>query len=395
MKPLKIISYTVANGMGLGLMASLSALRNKKSGLRPCDFDRANMETWIGRVEGVEDHPVNGDLADFDCRNNRLADICLAQDGFAEAVAAIREEFGPSRIGVFVGSSTSGSHQLELAYRERESESDKLPSDFRYQQTFNLFAAADFVTRRLNLGGPSLAISTACSSSAKAFAAAQRYIEAGLCDAAVVGGVDSLCLTTLFGFFSLSLMAQNPCCPWDPEREGINIGEAAGFALLRPAREGEEGVALIGHGESSDAYHMTAPHPDGVGAILSMRGALAGAGREPEEVDYINLHGTATLSNDALEDKAVMEVFGRETRCSSTKGWSGHTLGAAGITEAVIACLAITENFMPCSLNTRSVDETLGANVLLENREGPVNVVLSNSFGFGGNNCSLLFGRLS
>lgn len=394
MDPLKISAYTAVNSMGLGLEASRAALLGNRSGLRRCDFDRAHLDTWIGRVEEVEAHPLSGALAGFDCRNNRLAHLCLEQDRFSEAVAHARQAYGAGRVGVFVGSSTSGSQQLELAYRAMDAAGETLPEEFDYRHTFNLFSAAELVGKVLDLRGPAITISTACSSSAKAFASAYRYIKAGLCDAAVVGGVDSLCLTTLYGFHSLNLIARTPCRPWDAERDGINIGEAAGFALLRPPEPGEEGVALIGYGESSDAHHMTAPHPDGVGAILSMRHALAGAGLEPGQVDYINLHGTATPSNDALEDKAVLEVFGRKTRCSSTKGWTGHTLGAAGITEAAFACLAIAEGIIPGSLNTRNLDPGLGANVVLETVEEPVEVVLSNSFGFGGNNCSLLFGKL-
>jgi len=238
-------------------------------------------------------------------------------------------------------------------------------------------------------------VSTACSSSAKVFASAWRLMHLGLCDAAVVGGVDSLCLNTLYGFSSLELVSPEPCRPAAPDRTGISIGEAAGFALLeRPERAGDHtGVALLGYGESSDAYHMATPHPEGTGAILSMQRALDCAGIAPEQVDYINLHGTATQTNDAMEDKATVTVFGSGTPCSSTKGWTGHTLGAAGITEAVISALCIQKGFMPRTLNTEEVDPAFGSRVLLEAREAPVACVLSNSFGFGGSNCSLVLGR--
>ncbi|MGH8457262.1 MAG: beta-ketoacyl synthase N-terminal-like domain-containing protein, partial [Stenotrophobium sp.] len=236
-----------------------------------------------------------------------------------------------------------------------------------------------------------LSIATACSSSAKVFASAHRAMQAGLCDTAIVGGVDSLCLTTLYGFNSLQLVSPEICRPADAARRGISIGEAAGFAILE--KNAGAGMALLGYGESSDAHHMSAPHPEGEGAAAAMRAALERAGLRPQDVDYINLHGTATPANDAAEDKGVCALFGTATPCSSTKGWTGHTLGAAAITEAVFALLCMEHGFMPRSLNTQEKDPAIHGNILLQAREAGVARVLSNSFGFGGNNCSLLFGR--
>ena len=213
---------------------------------------------------------------------------------------------------------------------------------------------------------------------------------AGVCDAAVVGGVDSLCLTTLYGFNSLQLISADICRPADSARTGISIGEAGGFALLDPPAESP--LALLGYGETSDAYHMSLPEPGGRGAIESMRAALERASAAPHEVDYINLHGTGTIANDNAESRAVCDVFGSSTPCSSTKGWTGHTLGAAGMVEAAISLMAIEHGLMPRSLNTRVRDPAIEAGILLENRVAPVRRVLSNSFGFGGSNCSLLFG---
>jgi 3-oxoacyl-[acyl-carrier-protein] synthase-1 len=198
----------------------------------------------------------------------------------------------------------------------------------------------------------------------------------------------------LCGFHSLELTSPHPCRPWDAHRDGLSIGEAAGFALLERAKPGAAEVALLGYGESSDAYHMSAAHPQGVGAALAMQQALTRAGLTAEEVDYINLHGTATRSNDASEDQAVVRVVGGRTPCSSTKGWTGHTLGAAGITEVVFACLCIENGFIPGSLNTKRPDPTLSANLVMETRTQPIARVISNSFGFGGTNCSLLVGHL-
>jgi len=218
---------------------------------------------------------------------------------------------------------------------------------------------------------------------------------AGVCDAAVVGGVDSLCLTTLYGFHSLGLTSGAPCRAFDADRDGISVGEGAGFALLEknPAPYAADAMLLLGVGESCDAYHMSSPHPEGLGARLAMEQALKAAGLAPAGIDYVNLHGTATKANDASEDRAVHELFGGATPVSSTKGSTGHLLGAAGITEAIISLLAIEHGLLPGGLHTRNLDPGLRSNYLLENRHARVTRVLSNSFGFGGSNCSLVLGR--
>ena len=220
-------------------------------------------------------------------------------------------------------------------------------------------------------------------------------IEADLIDAAVVGGVDSLCLTTLYGFHSLQLCSAAPCRPFDVARDGISIGEAAAFALLErvPGTLDGDDVLLLGVGESSDAYHMSAPHPEGHGARRAMQAALSSANLGPASIDYINLHGTGTPSNDRSESHAVTSLFGPTTPCSSTKGATGHVLGAAGALEAVISALALQNGLMPGGANTACVDPTLTAHYIRENRRAPIARVLSNSFGFGGTNCSLILGR--
>jgi 3-oxoacyl-[acyl-carrier-protein] synthase-1 len=219
-------------------------------------------------------------------------------------------------------------------------------------------------------------------------------IAADLIDAAVVGGTDSLCLTTLYGFHSLQLCSPRPCRPFDVARDGISIGEAAAFALLErlPDSLDRSAVLLLGVGESSDAFHMSAPHPDGLGARRAMQAALAAASLDAAEIDYINLHGTGTPSNDRAESQAVTSVFGATTPCSSTKGATGHVLGAAGALEAVISALAIREGLMPGGVHSTRMDPTLTAHYIRDNRRVPVRRVISNSFGFGGTNCSLIFG---
>ncbi len=396
MTPLAITASTLTNSLGRGKNATLQALRDKRSGLRPCDFMDADLATWIGKVDGLDDFAIAAPLEKYDCRNNRLAQLGLQQDGFADAVENAKARYGSDRIAVILGTSTSGILQTELAFRQRDAASGSLPAWFHYTETHELSAVVEFSRHYLGLTGPAMAISTACSSSAKVFASAQRLIEAGLCDAAVVGGVDSLCFTTLYGFASLELVSPRPCRPADAERDGISIGEAAGFALLERAANARAGsIALLGYGESTDAHHMSTPHPEGLGARLAMERALQRAGLQAADIDYINLHGTASKTNDSAEDRAVAALFGADTPCSSTKGWTGHTLGAAGITEAIIGSLCIEHGFLPGSLNTETVDPTFTSQILLHNRSQAVRHVVSNSFGFGGNNCSVVLGRLA
>lgn len=394
MKPLLLSHFTAASCIGRGLSPTLEALRQRKSGLKHCDFDTVDLDTYIGEVAGVDDIVIRPDLAAYDCRNNRLLQMALEQDGFADAVKAAAARYGRQRVGVFLGTSTAGILQTELAYRQRDAATGALPASFVYGTTHNTFSASDFAHRYFGLSGPAASVSSACSSSAKVFASARRMIEAGIIDAAIVGGVDTLCLTTLYGFNSLGLTSPQPCRPYDAQRSGISIGEAAAVVLLERAPDSLDANAVLleGIGESSDAYHMSSPHPEGLGAKIAMQNALAMARLKPDQIDYINLHGTATPSNDASEGKAVAALFGASTPCSSTKGATGHTLGAAGGIEAIICALALQHGFMPGGLNTTQCDPDLPLNYLLENRSQPVHHALSNSFGFGGTNCSLIFG---
>jgi len=389
MSPLAVSAYTATTALGRGKAAMLEALRRGRSGLKANDFDRAELRAWIGRVAGLEDAPIGGALAEFDCRNNRLAAVGLGQDGFKESVSKAKAKYGAQRIAVLLGTSTSGILRTELAYRQRDAQGN-LPRDLHYRCAQNLYSMTDFVRRVLALEGPAMTISTACSSSAKVFASAARYIEAGIIDAAVVGGVDSLCLTTMHGFTALQLVSDEPCRPFDAARKGMSIGEAAGFALVE--KIGASSIALLGYGESSDAYHMSTPHPDGEGALGAMQQALTRAGLEPGEIDYVNAHGTATPANDRAEDRALVRLFGKRVPVSSTKGFTGHTLGAAGIVEAIVCFLALEHGLLPATVNSSAIEPGLESMVLLENRAAPVRRALSNSFGFGGSNCSLVFG---
>ena len=393
MNPLLLSAYTVTTCLGRGIDATRAALRDGRSGLVPCAFESVQLNTWIGEVAAVDAERLPESLANYDCRNNRLTQMGLETDGFADRVREAIARYGKTRVGVFLGTSTAGILQTELAYRRRDPATGALPDDFHYRTTHNSFSLAEFTRDYFGLEGMAMAISTACSSSAKVFSAATRQLELGTIDAAIVGGVDTLCLTTLYGFASLQLTSAKPCRPYDAARNGISVGEGAAFALLERTDNPAPGsLLLLGTGESSDAYHMSSPHPEGLGAKMAMAAALRSAGLTAGDIDYINLHGTSTPANDAAEGKAVCALFGNNVPCSSTKGATGHTLGAAGAVEAVICALALTEGFLPGSPGTEELDPSIPVDYVLQARDGQPRRALTNSFGFGGSNCSLILG---
>jgi 3-oxoacyl-[acyl-carrier-protein] synthase-1 len=390
MKPLPIGAFSIVSALGDGQAAHAQALRAGASGLKARRFETATLDAWIGVVDALDDERIPADLARYDCRNNRLAALALRSDGFDARVRAAAARHGAQRVGVIVGTSTSGILQTEIAYRERAPDG-ALPPWLHYGETHDNASLARFVQAALGLAGPAWVISTACSSGAKAYAAAARLIALGLIDAAVVGGVDTLCMTTLYGFHSLELLSTDVCRPWDARRNGLSLGEGASFALLQ--RDDVAPAAwLLGCGESSDGHHMSSPHPEGAGAADAMRAALADASLQPDQVDYINLHGTGTRNNDAAEDVAVCAVFGCDVPASSTKGLTGHALGAAGAVEAAISLLALRHGFVPPGAHCEQPDPTLRAHYQREARDARLAVAASNSFGFGGSNSCLLFG---
>jgi 3-oxoacyl-[acyl-carrier-protein] synthase-1 len=387
--PLQISAFTATSAVGVGKAALTAALESSRSGLRANDFGPSPLPTWIGRVEGLEELRLPEKLAGWDCRNNRLAWLGLQADGFMEAAAAARERYGPARVALVLGTSTSSIGETEEAYTRLLADGG-FPLDQRRPKVHTPHSLAMFVQEALGLEGPAETISTACSSSAKVFASAERMIRLGLVDAAVVGGVDTLCGSVLFGFNSLELVSTEPCRPFDATRNGISLGEGAGFALVE---RGRGPLELLGYGEASDAHHMSTPHPEGLGAERALNDALARAGLAADAIDYINMHGTASMKNDEVEGAMVARRFPATTHASSTKGFTGHTLGAAGIVEAVISLLAIETGLMPGNVNTTVIDADCGPQIRLQPARGDVRYALSNSFGFGGNNCSLVFGK--
>ena len=388
---LAIRAYTATTALGRGRAAQAQALEERRSGLRRNDFGPDPLDCWIGRVDGLEDAPLPDALASWESRNNRLAWLALQQDGLREAVADAVSRHGAERVALVLGTSTSSIGETEAAYAQLDE--GAFPAAFARARVHTPHSLAGFVQEACGLRGPCMTVATACSSSAKVFAQAARLVHAGLADAALVGGVDTLCGSVLFGFNSLGLVSSGPARPFDVARDGLSLGEAGGYALLERTTSEDASPRLLGYGESSDAHHMSAPHPEGLGALQAMRQALARAGVEADEVDHLNLHGTATPANDAVEARAVAELFGGHLHASSTKGWTGHTLGAAGIVESVFALIALEDGLLPGILNSTTLDPVCGPQIRLQNAHAQVRHVMNNSFGFGGNNCSLLFGR--
>lgn len=385
---LGITATAVVHPSGHGTPALWDAVSQGRTGLHANDLPWCDLPCWIGTVPGVDDASLAAHLGAWDCRSHRLAWLALQDATFRRAVAAAVAAHGAHRVGVVLGTSTSGIQSTEAAYAQRRA-TGQWPPGFDYRRTHSVDALCHFSAEVLGLMGPMAAISTACSSSAKVFLTAQRWLDAGLIDAAVVGGADSLCLSTLHGFDSLQLLSNEVCRPYDLERKGISIGEAAGFALLErtPAP-----VLYAGGGESSDAWHMSTPHPEGEGAQAAMRMALEAAGLAPEDIGYLNAHGTATPINDRSEAAAIAAVFGtHRVPVSSTKGVTGHTLGAAGIVEAIVTAQAIEHQGLPPCANWRTTDPALDVNLVTQPAAARLRHAISNSFGFGGSNCTLVF----
>lgn len=391
-----IVDYDATCAAGAGMAELRAALASQRSGLRPNDFPGCDLSTWIGRVAAIDDYVFAPEVAHWQSRNNALIALGLQQGTLQQSLTKLIERFGAAHIGVVMGSSTSSIDRSEEAYRHLD-EQGRLPPEFLQKNVLNPHAPGLFVAELLGLDGPNMTVNTACSSSAKVFATASRWLRAGIVDAVLVGGADTLCQSVLYGFHSLQLVSEAQCRPFDGARDGINLGEAAGFALLvRGDVAGIEhtGIQLSGYGESSDAHHMSHPHPEGEGARLAIEQALAQAGLAPTQIDYINLHGTASRANDHIEGNLVGALFPSSTLVSSTKGWTGHTLGAAGILESIFALEALSSGLVPGTLNLTQVDPEIAITMSAANQTAQLIHVMSNSFGFGGNNASLIFSRV-
>jgi 3-oxoacyl-[acyl-carrier-protein] synthase-1 len=383
--PFPITGVALCNALGPDRRAVRDALFDGKCGLGPSPI-ALPFETVVGAVR-VELPALPPELEPWSTRTARIAVLLLAD--LAAELDVLRSRWRPERIAILLGTSTAGADVTENAYRTFLAEG-ALPRDYDLFRHHTYGAMLHVVRSLSGATGPAWVVSTACTSSAKPLASAQRLIEADLVDAAIVGGIDTLCAMTLRGFRSLDALSPEPARPFSSERRGLNIGEGGAFLLVE--RSGEPLALLEAVGESSDAYHISAPDPAGAGARLAMERALGEAGVSAASVDHVNAHGTGTRLNDVAEAAAIEALFGREVPVVSTKGYTGHLLGAAGGTEAAIAILALEEGWIPASLGADPVDPKIQIRVATERIDGRFRRVLSNSFAFGGNNVSVLLG---
>ena len=391
-----ITAFSAVNAMGRTTAEVLGALDSGRSGLaRP--GERLPIDTVVGAVPG-ELAPLPSGLQAYDTRIARIGAMALTdvRDGVERALS----RWGKRRVAVLIGTSTGGLDATEVAYRTWADSGGQgggeLPREYRLDTKHDFNAVGELFGRILGTGGPTYVVSTACSSSGKVHASAMRLMRAGLIDAALVGGIDSLCRMTLHGFRGLGILSETNCRPFHAGRDGINIGEGAALMLLERQSAATEGHDLFvrGVGESSDAYNMSSPDPTGRGAREAMERAMDAAGLTKEDIDLLIAHGTATPQNDVAEGAAIEASFGTELPVVSTKGYTGHQLGAAGATGAVFAAHAVQTGRAPASLGSEDgVDAAIHVNVARAATSRRIDHVLVNAFAFGGSNVCLAIGR--
>ncbi len=395
--PVVLAAVGIVNALGRDSAEVAERLfAGDQSGIRKKEGFVPERECFVGAVEDPLP-PCPTGLEQLWSRNAALSLVALEQIQ-APVQEAIRR-YGASRVGVVLGSSTSGIDQGEMALRALD-RSGELPHTYSYRQQ-QMGTVSQTIGLLSGARGPNYTISTACSSSAKVFRAAMNLIQAGLCDSVITGGFDSLCKLTLNGFSALELVSDEVTNPFSKNRKGISIGEGGALFLLEratPTSLRSDSICICGVGESSDAYHISSPDPEGKGAIAAISKAIEHAGLHPEDIDYVNLHGTGTLHNDAMESRAVRAVFGESTPCSSTKPLVGHMLGASGATEVAFCWMALRDPLqrLPPHKFDGELDPELPRMHLIsvgETSARPLRFALSNSFGFGGSNCAIVLGR--
>ncbi|GBE11963.1 3-oxoacyl-[acyl-carrier-protein] synthase 2 [bacterium BMS3Bbin14] len=370
--PVYIAGIGIISALGSGLAATEQALHENRTAVGPLQIFPLlqGCPLPVGQIHGL---PAAAPLP----RTHQLAGIAAEQ-----ALAGCRQP--PDAI--ILGTTTGGILKTEQLLRDNE----QTKTLYRYH---GLTTVAEEIARQWSCGGPALTVSTACSSGAVAITMALQMLRAGKAEQILAGGVDSLCRLTYFGFHSLQLVDRAGCRPLDTNRQGMAVAEGAALLLLTTRRPREPLAELIGAGLSCDAYHPAAPHPEGQGALMAMQAALADAGLDPADIDYINLHGTGTPDNDLAESKAVRRLFSVPPPLSSIKGATGHSLAAAGAIEAAVAAIAVSRHLVPANTGCREPDPALGLHPVTRPLKQPLAAVLSNSFGFGGNNGCLVIGR--
>ncbi|MBX3458291.1 MAG: beta-ketoacyl-ACP synthase [Candidatus Paracaedibacteraceae bacterium] len=392
----------IACSLGVGKKTVVQNLLSSELNFYAPELRRSHEQLLSGKTVVVQtvpaglDTPFETKFHEFDSRNNRL--LRLGLDEIRDTIEAMITRFGSSRVGIILGTSTSGMLEGQQAFAQYH-QTQTWPSGFSYKQQ-ETNSPAEFAAFYLGIDGPAYTLSTACSSSGKALCSAARLINAGICDAVLVGGVDSLCGVTLNGFDGLELTSESLCSPFSADRQGITIGEGAAVFVMSKELSA---IRFAGGGESSDAYHISAPSPKGEGAEQAIQDALNQAGLLPEHIHYINLHGTGTLANDEAESHCINRLFGDKTLVSSTKALTGHTLGAAAAIEAAFLWLSLSsekdgEIMIPPHIWNGKIDESLpklnfsSKGACLSSQSGCYNL-MSNSFAFGGSNVSIIVSK--
>ncbi|MEN3976578.1 beta-ketoacyl-ACP synthase [Emcibacter sp. SYSU 3D8] len=379
-----INAWDVANALGGNRRTVANSLLAGHKGINGT-WRVGGRDVPVARLE-VEPAALPDDLAPWESRNNRLVLHCLTP--LKPQIEAALAKWGPRRLGVIIGTSTSGISETEHALKRR-AVTGEWPSGYRYSRQ-ELGDTAAFAARVIGATGPCYAVSTACTSGVRAMISAVRLLRANLCDAVLCGGVDTLCDLTLQGFASLQSLSSGGCNPFSINRDGITIGEGGALFLL--SRD-ESDLRVSGWGESSDAHHFSAPHPEGVGARLAVSDALGRSTYRPGDIAYINLHGTGTALNDSVEAAVMHDIFGPETPCSSTKGMTGHMLGAAGSNEAAFLAIAMTHRKALPHVWDGATDPSLSAIKLATDETVDGRTMLSCSYAFGGNNAAIILTR--
>lgn len=381
-----ITASSILSPLGCGVESHRHHFRNGITGLQPTDSG-SPVSTFLGVVETpLPDLPPS--LTRHQTRATRMAALLFEE--IRPQVKAALDRWGPSRIGVFLGSCNAGTAGTENALQCHLG-GKPFPANFDFHNQHHFYGILHVVRSLSGCTGPGSVISTACSSSAKVFATAQRLLNANVIDAAIVGGIDTLCFLTLNGFNGLGLIAKQMCQPFGQDRDGLNLGEGGALMLLE--RSGEAATSLIAVGESSDAHHMTSPSPGGAGAIAAIKAALLRANLRADDIGFIQAHGTSTRSNDAAEGAAILDVFSTQTTVVATKSYTGHLLGACGGIEAAFTSLSLEEGWLPDSLLKGEVDPKAPVHLTRHFQDFSGTYAVSNSFGFGGSNISLVLGR--
>lgn len=333
--------------------------------------------------------PRLDDYPEHKSRNSAV--LAFLTDSIKDSINELKQKYSKDRIAIILGTSTSGLDETENELKKFMQTG--VPSRDFYYKTQEFGDPSMFLADYLEIDGPAYTISTACSSSARALICGKRMLESGLVDAVIAGGADTLCKVPINGFNSMGVLSQERCLPFNKNRSGINIGEGGGLMILSKEKDSLE---LLGVGESSDAYHVSSPDPSGAGAISAMEMALNDASLTTDDIGYVNLHGTATKLNDAMESKAMASLFKGKVPCSSTKYMTGHTLGAAGIVEAAILCYLLKHDLdLPVhDFSHDEIDDTLDeCGLIKEKIKAKKKVMMSNSFAFGGNNASIIIAK--